>query len=390
MMKCYKKYNRRKGMALIVILMFVAVVMIVGLGFIVRGDTELACGQNMELKADMDYLAESGLEHAKGLILNPQDTSGDYWVGAVRQQINPGSDDYYDVNILQLSPFNYQITSFGYREDGGQVTAQGSLTAELRLNPCIVYWQSKKSDIPASVVIGGDAYFDDDVINYGNINGDVYSKKTITSILPGQIQGQLYPNTAQAPVSTPGILPNDFKSNYYIGTISYSVEQRATGTQTGLILAPSDTNPAGIYYYDGTLEIDGDSFINGTLVVKEDLKIKGTGRLTIQSVKNFPALIVEHDLTAEDKNTALTATGYVQIGHHIDMKDKTGCSIIINGALYIFGDGIKNSSNGSVSVNGMPNGMPQKAALAIWSSGGNLVRWSPAAGAFYKTIVRNP
>ncbi|MGB8225757.1 MAG: hypothetical protein WCE45_02655, partial [Sedimentisphaerales bacterium] len=72
----YKYHNNAKGMALLIILLLVAMITIIGLGFIVRGDTELLCGRNMELRADMDSLAESGLEHAKGLIMYPQDLAG--------------------------------------------------------------------------------------------------------------------------------------------------------------------------------------------------------------------------------------------------------------------------------------------------------------------------
>jgi len=383
-MKCYKKYSREKGMALIVILLFVAVVMVVGLRFIVRGDAELLFGQNMELKADVDYLTESGLEHVRGLILNPQDVPADYWAGATGVQINPGSNDYYDVSVSQLSPFDYEITSFGYREDGGQVTAQGSLTAELRLNPCIVYWQSTKENVLASVVINGDAYFGDDITNRGDIFGDVYSADDVTNTWPGYIQGQIYEDVSKPPIDLPGVSVDDFKWKYYIGASSYSVGQIVPGEYGNLTLGPSGTNPAGIYYCNGWLDITGNSSINGTLVVKESLKIRSSGKLTIQSVKNFPALIVGHDLRTENSYTSLTATGYVQVGHHIDMTDKVGCSITINGALYVLGDGIKNSSNGSISVNGMPH----KACLAMWSSNGDLARWSPAAGAFYKSITR--
>lgn len=381
----YKRYNCRKGVALIIILLFVAVVTVVGLGFIVRGDTELLYGRNMAIKADMDYIAESGLEHARGLILNPQDVPAD-WAGVTGAQINPGSDDYYDVSVTQLSPFNYRLTSFGYRQEGGEVTARESLTAELRLNPCIVYWQSAKEDFTEAIVINGDIYIGDNIINMGSIFGDVYSAKQLGAPSPGYIEGQVYGNLSAPPISLPGISQDDFKLSYYIGTTSYSVGQIAPGTQTGITLAPSATNPAGVYYCDGSLDIEGDSFINGTLVVKDDLKIKSTGVLTIQSVKNFPALIVGHDLRTEDENTVLSATGYVQIEHHIDMKNKEGCLILIDGALYIFGDGIKNASVGSLEVNGMPH----KASLAIWSGTGQLTRWSPAVGAFYKSVTRNP
>jgi type II secretory pathway component PulK len=102
-MKFRKRYNRGKGMALIIILVLITAIVVVGLGFIIRGDTELLCGQNMELKADMDYLAESGLEHARGLILNPQDIdiSGDCW-SAAEQQLSPDSNDYYNVSVAKV------------------------------------------------------------------------------------------------------------------------------------------------------------------------------------------------------------------------------------------------------------------------------------------------
>ncbi len=385
--RCDSDAPRRKGMALIIILVLITAIVVVGLGFIIRGDTELLCGQNMELKADMDYLAESGLEHSRGLILNPQDVSGDYWPGTTGQQLVSGSNDYYDVavNFNELYPFNYQITSSAYRE--GSMSAQESLTAELRLNPCIVYWQGGNQDIPSEVNITGDAYFGSSVKNYGKINGDVYSAGTVVNT--GQIGGQTYQNVSQTPCNTPGISPSSFSSAYYIGSNSYPVgsfPERGPNDYNSLTLSPSGANPAGIYYCSSDLVVKSNVIVEGTLVVEGDLKIKDSGSLIVRSVKIFPppalfpALIVSGKLKAEDaNNTSVNITGYTQIGGDIDAQM---CEIRIYGALYILGDGIKNAA--SVSVNGMPH----KACLAIWSSGGNLNRWSPAAGAFYKSITR--
>jgi hypothetical protein len=377
----YQIPNAREGMALIIILVLITAIVVIGLGFIVRGDTELLCGQNMELKADMDYLAESGLEHARGLILNPQDVLTDYWTGATRQQLVAGSRDYYDVSVLQLSSFNYRITSSAYRE--GSMTAQESLAAELRLNPCIVYWQSGNEDVSSSVVITGDAYFGDDITNSGRIDGDVYSAGTVNNA--GQIQGQRYSNVSQAPVSLPVLSPSSFSSVYYIGSNSYPVGQIAAGDYNSLTLSLSGANPAGIYYCNSNLTVRGNVIVNGTLVVKDNFIIQDAN-VTIQSVKNFPALIVGTIMRTETENTRLSATGYTQIGDHIDMGDKSGCSITVYGALYILGSGIESTGGCSLSVTGMPH----EASLAIWLSGGNLTRWSPAAGAFYKSIARNP
>ena len=72
-----KKYKtHRRGVALLVVLFVVMVITILSLGFLSRSDGELACGQNMVIRTQMDYLAESGLEHAKGLILRKQYLEG--------------------------------------------------------------------------------------------------------------------------------------------------------------------------------------------------------------------------------------------------------------------------------------------------------------------------
>ena len=94
--------SKNRGSALLVVLLIVMAATILSLGFLSRSDVELACGQNMTLRTQMDYLAESGLEHARGLILNPQDVETEYWAGAVRQQLVAGSDDYYDINLRCL------------------------------------------------------------------------------------------------------------------------------------------------------------------------------------------------------------------------------------------------------------------------------------------------
>ncbi len=131
-----KLHNKKKnhGVVLVIVLILVMTIAIVSLGFIVRGDTELLCGINTELKAKVDYLAESGLEHARGLILNPQDVSGEYWTGDTQLQLTPGSSDYYDVEVVRTGYCNYAITSTGYRMSDGKKIAKTSLSAQLRLN----------------------------------------------------------------------------------------------------------------------------------------------------------------------------------------------------------------------------------------------------------------
>ena len=74
-------------MALLVVLFVVMAITILSASFIAQSDMELSVGENMVLRTEVDYLAESGMEHARGLILNPQDLSSTYWTGAVGQQL---------------------------------------------------------------------------------------------------------------------------------------------------------------------------------------------------------------------------------------------------------------------------------------------------------------
>ncbi|MGD2095659.1 MAG: hypothetical protein PVH77_11680, partial [Phycisphaerales bacterium] len=114
----------RRGAALLVVLFVVMVITILSLGFLSRSDVELACGQNMVIRTQMDYLAESGLEHAKGLILNPQEISSENWT-VTGQQLIEGSNDYYDIEVVidESNPdnhCNYIIDCNSYRMRGGE------------------------------------------------------------------------------------------------------------------------------------------------------------------------------------------------------------------------------------------------------------------------------
>jgi len=93
--------KNRRGVALLMVLLIVIAIAVLSLGFVSRCDTELACGQNMLLRTEMDQLADSALQHARGLILKPQELSSEYWTGGVGQQLVADSPDYYDVTVTR-------------------------------------------------------------------------------------------------------------------------------------------------------------------------------------------------------------------------------------------------------------------------------------------------
>jgi hypothetical protein len=377
-MKDKRNKTTRRGAALLIVLFIVMAVTILSLGFLSRSDVALACGENMILRAQMDYLAESGLEHARGLIVNPQDVSSEYWTGAVGQQLVTGSDDYYDVSVVKLGACNYQISSSAYRKKTGEKIGQSNLRAELRLDPCIAYWAGSGTTISQGVVISGDVYCKGVLTNNGLIDGDVFANG-----LNGNIRGQ-QKATGELSLAWPGLAAADFSSHYYIGSFSYSVrniDPNVFDTHFG----PDGGNPGGVCYCNGDLSLKGGVIINGTLVVNGNLRVSGTGN-TIVAVRNFPALLVSGEVVMENGGT-LMVEGLAQIGQRIAVSGGAeNVDVKVSGGLFIENGGIDGVISDTVSVD--ITASPSAASIQTWTGTGTARRWGPAAGAFFKSIER--
>jgi len=274
--------ERRRGVALLVVLFVVMAITVLSLGFLSRSNVELACGENMILRTQMDYLAESGLEHAKGLILKPQDVSSEYWTGGVRQQLTAGSD-YYDVNVVKLGWCNYQIICDAYREKGGEEVGRSSLRGEVRLDPAIALWTGTSTTVWDGVTIEGDVDCNGTLTNEGVINGDVFANG-----LSGAITGQ-QKGVGDLPLAWPHVTVADFTSKYPV--------QNVAGVLSGQTFGPYE--PVRVCYCNGDLELAGSVAINGMLVVGGDLTVRGSGNV-ITAAKNLPALLVTGDVIIED------------------------------------------------------------------------------------------
>lgn len=367
----------RKGTALLIVLVIVMAVTILSLGYAARSDIELACGRNMILRTQMDCLAESGLVHARGLILNPQDVdtgSEEYWTGEVQQWLY-GENDFYDVGVVQLGQCDYEITSAGYRQKSGQEVGRSSIKAQLRLDPCIAYWAGATTTIPAAVTINGDVYCAGDLTNSGTVNGDAFAAGTIT----GGFLGSKSEYVSAAPVDWPQVTVNSFSSQYYIGHTLYSVQ---------VVIDPnvSDTSfPAAVWYCSGNMELAGNVAVNGTLVVDGNLTVSA-GNNTITAVKNFPALLVNGELLITDGGQ-LQIDGLAVISQGVSIDpNAVNFALTVVGGLFIQAGGIdvESGSPGSIDI----TAAPAKAALQTWPSPGSADRWTQAADAFFKSIEK--
>ena len=386
-----KKYKTgRQGAALLVVLFIVMVITIVSLGFLSRSDVELACGQNMILRTQMDYLVESGLEHARGLILNPQDVVSEYFTGTTGQQLVAGSDDYYDLEVVRndsvpTNRCNYIIDCNSYRLRNGEKIGRSSIRGELRLDPCIAYWAGSDTVISGQITINGDGYCNGNLANNGSIGGDVFASGTITG---ANIEGQRNELVAQAPVDWPGLVSSDFSPTYYIGSTSYSTEIVDANVHPVGSFNPSAGNPAGIRYCNGDVELAGSVIIKGMLVVNGTLRVRGAEGLynEISAVKNFPALLVSGEVVVEN-GAVLLINGLAQIGQRIAIDAETvNANIVVIGGLYIANGGVDGITSSFVSVD--VTAAPAIASIQTWPAAGIVKRWGPASGAFFRNIER--
>ncbi len=280
----YKK-TAGKGAALLVVLFIVMVITVLSLGFLSRSDVELACGTNMVTRTKMDYLAESGLEHAKGLILNPQDISSEYWTGGSGQQLVTGSDEYYDLEVLRdpNDNCNYNIDCNAYRFTMGELSGFSGVRANLRLDPCITLWTGANTVISNGITINGDVFCNGSLTNAGSIDGDVFANSLI-----GDITGQRYA-ISKLSLDWPELTIEGFTSNYSVDTIS-------SGSISGQTRGSFD--PVRICYRGSDLELAGNVQINSMLLVDGDLVISNNTNI-ITAAKNLPALFVTGDLITE-------------------------------------------------------------------------------------------
>jgi cytoskeletal protein CcmA (bactofilin family) len=273
----------------------------------------------MTLRMQMDYLAESGLEHARGLILSPQDVVSEYWTGSVRQQLVAGSDDYYDVNVVKLGPCNYQITCDAYRERNGEEIGRSALKAQLRLDPAIAFWAGVDTSILQCITIDGDVYCNGTLTNNGTVNGDVFA-----DALSGSISGQHNP-VVDLSLQWPQVTAADFISHYSV--------QSVDSTLSNVTFGPYD--PVRVCYTGGgNMVVAGNVHIDGMLLVDGDLTVRGNGNV-ITAGKNVPAFLVTGDLII-DSDAQLDVYGLGLV----DGKTKLAADTVdvnVSGGLFIQG-----------------------------------------------------
>ena len=128
------------------VLFIVMAIAVISSGFIARSDAELASGRNYCLRNEVDYLSWAGLEHARALVISPENTGVlDTWSGT-ELQLDADSNRYYDVTINSPvetvaadpndpSTYTYSVQSAAYRKIDSEIQVRSILTGTLFYDP---------------------------------------------------------------------------------------------------------------------------------------------------------------------------------------------------------------------------------------------------------------
>ncbi len=360
-------------MALLMVLLILTAVSIISLCFAARMDTELTCSGNTLLRTEIDQLAQSGLDHARGLILHPQIVqlaAPTFWVSGARgQRLVLDSPDCYDVWVVrdanQLNDYcTYRIGSKAYRLQGTDQTGQSRLVATLRVDPCIALTVLTNSTLWGGVSVYGDVNAPHGLVNNGIIHGDVFAPSPLGGTKPtGQL---LAPQTLSLPWPP---VKADYVNWQYYPPVSLTFP-----CAPNRIVRP----PAGDLTIDKKMTVGGMLLVQGNLTLQgnaHNSQIGATGYLYL------PALYVSGKLIVQGIDN-LQIWGLVVVDGDVSI---SAANVTITGSAFIRGTLSGDSSTLTIVAD------PRRAAVLRAPDQYDLfgwTAWSPAAGAFYKDIGR--
>lgn len=131
-----RRGRRQNGSVLLSTLFIVIAVTTISMGYLYRADMTLASGWNLELRNQADYLAWSGLEHARALIQGDPNTPDPNTVWPIVSACPDLSSRFrYELNIqaptVTATKRTYPVTCEAYYQVGTEKKARSCLSAKV-------------------------------------------------------------------------------------------------------------------------------------------------------------------------------------------------------------------------------------------------------------------
>lgn len=376
----------RRGVALVMVVMVVALATVLGYVMLSTATLQHHAGSNQTKLLSADYLAESGLNIAMYYLQYPAQApalnAAGHWAGMNGEYTLPnGSPASLSVTVTQVMddtvvpaeavPWLYEIAASASVGSSTDPSHRVTRTSGAR-----VFVQTESVMRPGALVVNSTLPLNGPVTVYG----DVYAPKTMSmkaAAPAATVYGYGYaptpfmtsyptykqPTKLYAPISNPtagaAIAPTNDDVNRYT---TYKVDGEpydADGDDDGdgllgsilsgvlglITVAPTEENPAGVIYKEGTYELQDNVTINGTLVVEGNLLVKGAN-ITINPQPGFPALIVTGNLEIYQQGKSLTSNGLTYVGGQLRSNNNGLLSIVtpstftVNGQLLIGTTGV--------------------------------------------------
>lgn len=342
--------KRRRGYILVFVLGVTTVVTALGLSYISSNGTVMQQATNRYAAVRAQYLAESGVALATHFVSYPPTTvayNGVY-TGASNVAVD-GSYDVVSMSVMPSSPANrYVITARAVARNatGTEVLAKQAISSEMIIPP-EPKWKITQAvlatgsiTVPAGVSIAGNLHANGNVTGPlfgGSCNGSVSATGLAVWLAGGSPSPVL---SLQPAVSAPPASGSLYAS-YKVNNTSYAAY---TGFGSAL-LKTSDiaalnsavnaggTNPGRIVIApSGDFRFQESLSFTGTFVVRGNLRMDGS-TISLQSVANYPALVVTGDIYAAADGMNVTINGSVICGGKLMDDGRKNCSININGSL---------------------------------------------------------
>jgi len=363
-----KRGKRRKGIALVLVVLVMAVATILAYAMLSGSAVQATAAGNAVAAATARAQAESGIHLAMFYILNPTDAPANFFNNTTSNitfaTTSPAATIPGSVTIVMGAPTNscYPVTatgSSGSSMGGGAVTR--TITAEIcagstyQINQAAAFntavtlgaadtFSSANSTSPALVSTGS-------VLGSGVVSGNIEA----SSVSLGTVQTNGSVSGAPTMPSSPntGTVAN-FAAPYVYQGVQYNATQLGATVSSAVSYGPTPSNPLGIYYTTGPLTVSKALTINGTLVVPGTLmSVNAAVNVTPVATTlttNYPAIVVGSKLTLDGSAASVNATGVVYVASGITgLSSTSATNVTVNGALMVTGGGITNYS-GKMSV----------------------------------------
>jgi len=309
--------GRRRGAALLMVLLLVGIMFIVGMAAVTSANRDTQSAKNFAAYAAALQAAQSGVEVAARRLGHPWDVGYDFgqnWPGtggfdALPEPTDGGDnpmDVYYQV-VVASTATRHTVTVTGRAVvPGGDVTSADDLMAERTVR---AVFERPAIKIPYAIL----ADCDFSVTPNMRIVGNVHANGNLT-VMPGAVitgnltaTGAIHNFGAVTGTSSPGSDPVDIPPIvYYAYRPSYDyggLDNDAVELGGILLASPPPRgmphNPNNVFYTDvNGFTLFSVNIQGGTMIAKYDLNI--VGNVTVKASSGFPSLIVNDDLQLAD------------------------------------------------------------------------------------------